>query len=324
MQGNYTPEFVARFWARVDRSGSCWLWTWSVNTSGHGHLRVDGRNRLAHRIAWELTYGPIPAGLSVCHGCDVRRCVRPGHLYLARQAQNMADMAARGRQRSRWSTDRVIYEPAIMPARLSIDHLKEDRRPTCPQCGQPIELRGRRFCGPRCRKAARITVADRFWSKVDTSGECWIWAGARSTAGYGQITIEGRPTYAHRLSYEWAHGAIPDGLLVCHRCDTPACVHPDHLFAGTESDNRRDMVSKGRHRPARLSGEQHWTRRKPGQLARGERVGGAILTEAQVLEMRRLYDEGIVTDRLELSHIFTTHKDNVSRIVRRQSWRHLP
>jgi hypothetical protein len=104
--------------------------------------------------------------------------------------------------------------------------------------------------------ASKLTLADRFWSKVLKTETCWLWQAQRNNKGYGCLAVyrsdKGRhwPTYAHRLSWTLTNGPIPDELNVLHRCDTPACVNPDHLFLGTQCDNMRDCVNKGRMPPS--------------------------------------------------------------------------
>lgn len=75
---------------------------------------------------------------------------------------------------------------------------------------------------------------------------CWIWTAATNSMGYGRMVFNGPARLAHRISYQLYRGPIPDGMCVCHKCDTPLCVNPDHLFLGTFSDNARDMVRKFR------------------------------------------------------------------------------
>lgn len=89
----------AAFEARIDRSGDCWIWRGAVTGAGRGNLRYGNRNVQAHRLAWELAHGPIPAGMLVCHHCDNGLCCRPAHLFLGTYADNTADMLAKGRGR---------------------------------------------------------------------------------------------------------------------------------------------------------------------------------------------------------------------------------
>lgn len=118
----------------------------------------------------------------------------------------------------------------------------------CPGCTRPI-----RFPAPLCRScttaASRTPLAERFAAKVHKTDGCWLWTGATTSTGYGHLTKgghDGRPVKAHRLAYELANGPIPDGLEVCHHCDTPLCVRPDHLFLGTRRENLGDAMRKGR------------------------------------------------------------------------------
>ena len=94
------------------------------------------------------------------------------------------------------------------------------------------------------------TLAERFWEKVDKTEWCWNWTSAVSGSNdYGTFWVGGekRCKYAHRLSWELVNGPIPEGLVVCHKCDNPKCVRPDHLFIGTTSDNNKDKTDKRRH-----------------------------------------------------------------------------
>ena len=90
-----TPIMV-RFWRKVDRSRECWVWTGSTS-AGYGSFNVNGPMVGAHRFAWEWANGPIPAGLRVLHHCDNPLCVRPAHLFVGTQLENMRDMSAKNR-----------------------------------------------------------------------------------------------------------------------------------------------------------------------------------------------------------------------------------
>ena len=93
----------------------------------------------------------------------------------------------------------------------------------------------------------REAVESRFWAKVDKSGDCWEWQGYRLPKGYGRIYAFGKSWMTHHMSLLLEGSDIPSGMIVCHHCDNPPCVNPDHLFIGTHVDNARDRDKKGRN-----------------------------------------------------------------------------
>ena len=141
---------------------------------------------------------------------------------------------------------------------------------------------------------------DSKWSLNKVTG-CHEWVAGKFADGYGAIWDEKQNFRAHRVSYELSVGPIPKGLLVCHRCDNPKCVNPDHLFLGTSTDNMRDMVEKGRN--FNQKGESH---------------NQAKLTEEDVLGIRSSNE-----DWEELSTIYKVSVCTIRDINYRRSWKHI-
>lgn len=146
--------------------------------------------------------------------------------------------------------------------------------------------------------------ANRFWSKVDKTETCWLWIGGKDNGGYGTIAYKGRTQKAHRVSWEIALGAIPEDLMVLHTCDVRNCVNPQHLFLGTQTDNMRDMVSKGRWNGADVSG----TKNPMSKLN---------LTDAR--KIRQEYQTGKYSQH-ELARMFDVAPMTINAIVRNKRW----
>ena len=142
-----------------------------------------------------------------------------------------------------------------------------------------------------------------FWSRVDMSGDCWEWQLSKKSGGYGQFHSQGKHFLAHRFAWELVNGPIPKGLCVCHHCDNPGCVRPGHLFVGTQADNIRDCMRKGRMGVA------------------GERSVHAKVRATDVLSMRRAYQNG-ATQRA-LAEKYGMRQQAISRIVRGKRWAHI-
>lgn len=176
-----------------------------------------------------------------------------------------------------------------------------------------------RFCSHACYHQSRlIDPVIRFWSHVDRRDvdDCWLWTGGKQTSGYGNFGIEhSKSVGAHRFSYELAEGEIPAGLSVLHSCDTKLCVNPRHLRAGTQQENLRDMVERGRS----TAGDKNPSRLYPERRARGERHGQAKLTVQEVQALRETYNEGGWTFK-RLSEKFGISPSVARNIVRGKLW----
>ena len=153
-------------------------------------------------------------------------------------------------------------------------------------------------------------LAKRLMNGIDSKnkGECWLWQRATNGIGYGTLTINGRRQYAHRLAYTLYIGPIPCGMCVCHHCDNPGCINPDHLFAGTRSDNMRDCANKGRHRPPIVSFP-------------GESNPSAKLKETDIIEIRKLLSSGM-TQRL-IANKYHISQAIISLINNNLAWSHV-
>lgn len=186
---------------------------------------------------------------------------------------------------------------------------------------EPDRWEKQRYCSPACKyvgmkglephnKGKRLDLSEQFFRHVDknTANGCWFWTGVKNTAGYGGLQVNGKRALAHRISYIIHHGAIPEadgfhGNVVCHRCDNPSCVNPEHLFLGSQYANMADRDAKGRR--VAPAGESH---------------GMVQLNERDVLSIRDLAGR---YSQKELAKMFSISNSMVSLIVNRKNWTHI-
>lgn len=189
----------------------------------------------------------------------------------------------------------------------------------CNFCDEPIVRKPfqikkgiKLFCNHTCelayRKKQAKTIEERFWSRVEKRGpnECWPNSWAPGSNGRGMFTmIHGTTIYASRAAWIMTHGPIPNGLCVLHTCDNGWCTNPKHLYLGTKGRNNTDRKERGRN-----------------YNQKGERSHCAKLTEAQVRQIRNLWNEGKLT-QFQIARQFDMSRSAIEDIVLRKTWVHI-
>lgn len=176
----------------------------------------------------------------------------------------------------------------------------------CSHCKlKPVTRKRAEYCSKACSNAARgRSLAERFldYYKPGAADACWPWAGTVDANGYGVIADDNRRQLrAHRIAYERVNGAVSESRYVCHSCDNPSCVNPNHLWLGSAADNNEDKRAKLRH-------------------SHGASHGMAKISENDVRDIRGLYpqmSQQAIADRYGL------HQTTVSDIIRGKIWTHI-
>lgn len=146
----------------------------------------------------------------------------------------------------------------------------------------------------------RTPPEERFWAKVDRTGDCWLWRGAKSSAGYGYFRpYPDTQMRAHRYSWILSHGHIDDDELILHKCDVPLCVRPDHLFTGSQHENVHDCIEKGR-------------------FVTGTKNGMSKLTDGDVQRVRDLLAAG--KSQSEIGRLFGVSQTAIWSIAHERCW----
>jgi len=148
----------------------------------------------------------------------------------------------------------------------------------------------------------RQSPKERFWAKVDTSGECWEWTACKDRDGYPKITISGKVVTATRYAYRIQNGNFDDKLCILHKCDNPGCVRGSHLYIGTHAENMHDMRRKRR---------STW----------GSRSASAKLTNSAIPEIKKLNDDGL--SQRKIARLYGVAHGTIAKIIHGVSWRYL-
>lgn len=195
----------------------------------------------------------------------------------------------------------------------------------CPNCHKAFnrnlnksigDFRKRKFCSHKCssdyysgeRHAKYKSIKDKIEGNIEISTNgCWNWVGTKrgqsSGVYYGGTNIGRKSMLAHRASYELYIDKIPEGMLVCHKCDNPRCVNPEHLFLGTHLDNGRDMSQKNRG-------------------TNGEKSANSKLTSNQVMEIRFAGKLRNMRQK-DIAYVFGVSEKAVHKIINNKTWKHL-
>ena len=293
-------EDVSRFWSLVQagQEDECWPFVGKIQGS-YGVFRIWGKWRKAHRIAYELTYGPIGNEV-IAKRCHDLLCCNPKHMRLRDDFWSNVDKQGED-DCWNWTGPTVGRYGMVCggPHKGSPAH-----RVAWELTNGPLKkCILRRVCqNDLCCNSKHMVVEETdYWSKVDVRGpdECWPWTAHTNAFGYGKYRVGKKLVMAHRMAYELANGPIPEGMFLLHSCDFPGCQNPSHLSIGTKGDNNRDRTAKGRS-------------------ARGEGHHCAVLTEDDV----RFIRSSPLPPR-EIKKMLGVNESTVHAIRSRRTWKHV-
>lgn len=178
----------------------------------------------------------------------------------------------------------------------------------------------KRYRQPECSLKCRLL------NRIEKKDKCWEWKGTINTMGYGEMCVQGRIQRAHRLSYILFKGEIPKGIFVCHICDNPKCINPDHLWLGTAKQNNEDCLRKGRWKgrtgiKLSLEHKKKLSGPKKSWFKNGEKHPRSKLKELDIKEIRNMLNEDFTYQ--EIADKFGLSQSSLADIKFRRTWSHI-
>ena len=298
----------------VEPNTGCYLWIVDLDSKNqYGIFNLGGIIIGAHRLAYELYKSEIPAGLQICHKCDVMRCVNPDHLWLGTKKDNAKDASSKGFMIGEKNGSVKLNEAQVVEILNSRKEFSQkqlaEKYKVSASCIQAI-LDGRTwkhlnngvapFCIPTYNQSNRKFL-DRFNTSFDKTNDCWNWNAELNVNGYGVIRIGKTMILAHRLSFQLFKSNLINGMFVCHSCDNRKCVNPNHLWLGTHQENMNDALEKGR-----LDNK-------------GENNGRSKFKKEDIINIINLFKTGTTTHELAIK--FNTTQTYIIHILIGRVWK---
>jgi HNH endonuclease len=284
--------------------GHCWEWI-GAKKEGYGLYNKD----VVHRLSYRLNKGDIPKGLCVRHKCDTRHCWNPDHLELGTIQDNINDKVARGRAKG-GSGKKGENGTNV---KLSVENIKEIRENPHDKClcclsrqfsVMPQQISRIQHNERWNEEVEKESEKDDFFrravkqnvQRVEGMSECWETERDRQI-----FSFQNHHSIGHRIAFTLEYGEIPDKKLVRHKCDNPKCINPTHLELGTHQDNMNDRNERGRT----CKGDKHHSAKLTDDLA------------------KKVFEANGKKTLTEIANEFGITKQSVSKIWKKQSWKHI-
>lgn len=306
-------NIIELFESSFDRDDpeKCWIWKGDADSKNqYGSFKLAGGLFGPHRISYELYIGEIPKGMLICHKCDNMKCINPNHLWIGTKQDNARDASSKGilKMGEQKTLSKLKEADAIFilnnKGKISQNKLAKQFNVSPSTIQNVVDSKSWKYLHNKTifnipnHEQTYIKFIDRFDASITKiKNGCWNWDKELNASGYGIIRISNTAILAHRFSYEFFNEQINNDLCVCHNCDNPKCVNPEHLWLGTHDENMKDAAKKHRM------------------------PGSPKLNSDDIIQMVAMFNDGYSTN--ELSDIYGIDRSYVSVVISGKTWKHL-